>query len=81
MEPPARYSKDDIRDEKAKVFRSLRVMTPAEVPQNTVTGQYEEGAVSSKVVKGYDAEQGRFRPLDGEGPIPMATPRPRYSPQ
>ena len=34
MEPPARYSKDDIRDEKAKVFRSLRVMTPAEVPQH-----------------------------------------------
>jgi len=58
MEPPARYSKDDIRDEKAKVFRSLRVMTPAEVPQNTVTGQYEEGAVSSKVVQGYDTELG-----------------------
>ncbi|WP_375270407.1 glucose-6-phosphate dehydrogenase [Sphingomonas sp.] len=58
MEPPARYSKDDIRDEKAKVFRSLRVMSPAEVPQNTVTGQYEEGAVSSKVVKGYDDELG-----------------------
>jgi glucose-6-phosphate 1-dehydrogenase len=58
MEPPARYSKDDIRDEKAKVFRSLRVMTPPEVPQNTVTGQYEEGAVSSKVVQGYDTELG-----------------------
>ena len=58
MEPPARYSKDDIRDEKAKVFRSLRVMSPAEVPNNTVTGQYEEGAVSSQVVKGYDDELG-----------------------
>ena len=58
MEPPARYSKDDIRDEKAKVFRSLRVMSPTDVPNNTVTGQYEEGAVSSQVVKGYDDELG-----------------------
>ena len=32
MEPPARYDKDAIRDEKAKVFRCLRMMTPEEVP-------------------------------------------------
>ncbi|GAA3270927.1 hypothetical protein GCM10020258_45270 [Sphingomonas yabuuchiae] len=45
MEPPARYDGTAIRDEKAKVFRSLRLMTPEEVPNNTVTGQYADGAV------------------------------------
>ena len=58
MEPPARYDGNAIRDEKAKVFRSLRLMTPEEVPSHTVTGQYEEGAVGGKVVKGYDDELG-----------------------
>ena len=33
MEPPARFDGTAIRDEKAKVFRSLRKMTPEEVPQ------------------------------------------------
>ena len=59
MEPPARYDGNAIRDEKAKVFRSLRLMAPEEVPANTVIGQYEEGAVGGKVVKGYDDELGR----------------------
>ena len=58
MEPPARYDKDDIRDEKAKVFRSLRRITPEEVGQQTVTGQYFDGAVGGKIVKGYDDELG-----------------------
>jgi glucose-6-phosphate 1-dehydrogenase len=33
MEPPARYDVAEIRDEKAKVFRSLRQLKPEEVPQ------------------------------------------------
>ncbi|KAF1070716.1 MAG: Carbonic anhydrase 1 [Pseudomonas citronellolis] len=35
--------------------------------------------IESSAIKAYDANEGRFRALDGEGPIPMATPRPRYS--
>ncbi len=58
MEPPALYDGTAIRDEKAKVFRSMRKITPEQVPQCTVTGQYEEGAVGGKVVKGYDDELG-----------------------
>lgn len=58
MEPPALYDGTAIRDEKAKVFRSLRHMKPEEVQGYTVTGQYEEGAVSGKVVRGYDSELG-----------------------
>jgi glucose-6-phosphate 1-dehydrogenase len=59
MEPPARFDKDAIRDEKAKVFRSLRVMTPEDVPHNTVTGQYGAGAVDGKIVKSYTDELGK----------------------
>jgi glucose-6-phosphate 1-dehydrogenase len=59
MEPPARYDGADIRDEKAKVFRSLRLMTPEAVAQCTVTGQYLEGAIKGQMVKGYDDELGK----------------------
>ncbi|HEX4693669.1 glucose-6-phosphate dehydrogenase [Sphingomonas sp.] len=59
MEPPARYDKDAIRDEKAKVFRSLHIMTPEEVPHLTVTGQYGPGAVDGKIVKSYLDELGK----------------------
>ncbi|WAG79179.1 carbonic anhydrase [Metapseudomonas furukawaii] len=33
--------------------------------------------IETSVIKAYDAELGRFRPI-GDGPLPMATPRPRY---
>ena len=58
MEPPARFDKDDVRDEKAKVFRSLRPITPEGSGQQTVTGQYFGGAVGGQFVKGYDEELG-----------------------
>ncbi len=59
MEPPARFDGNAIRDEKAKVFRSLRHMTPEEVPHMTVTGQYGSGAIGDKVVKSYTDELGK----------------------
>ena len=37
--------------------------------------------IETSAIKAYDAQEGRFRALDGEGPTPSATPRPRYSPQ
>ena len=58
MEPPANYDPTEIRDEKSKIFRALRQMKPEDVPTCTVTGQYVEGAVKGKVVKGYDDELG-----------------------
>jgi carbonic anhydrase len=33
--------------------------------------------IETSEIKAYDAEQGEFR-LIGDGPLPMATPRPRY---
>ncbi len=59
MEPPARYDVTEIRDEKAKVFRSLRRIKPEEAPHSTVIGQYLEGAVKGEIVKGYDEELGK----------------------
>jgi glucose-6-phosphate 1-dehydrogenase len=59
MEPPARFDGTAIRDEKAKVFRSLRKMKPEEVPNVTVTGQYTQGAVNGEIVKGYIEELGK----------------------
>jgi len=59
MEPPARFDGTAIRDEKAKVFRSLRKMKPEEVPHVTVTGQYTQGAVNGEIVKGYIDELGK----------------------
>lgn len=58
MEPPATYDGTAIRDEKVKVLRSLRTLSPTEVPLHTVTGQYGGGAVNGEIVKGYDEELG-----------------------
>ena len=59
MEPPATYDKTAIRDEKAKVIRALRHITPDCAAQHTVTGQYVAGAVKGEIVKGYDEELGK----------------------
>ena len=59
MEPPARFDGTAIRDEKAKVFHSLRHMEPQEVPHLTVTGQYGAGAIKAEIVKSYTDELGK----------------------
>ena len=59
MEPPARFDGTAIRDEKVKVFRSLRKITPADAPHHTVTGQYGAGAINGAIVKGYVEELGK----------------------
>ncbi|WNO52454.1 glucose-6-phosphate dehydrogenase [Stakelama saccharophila] len=59
MEPPAQMNGTAIRDEKVKVLRSLRAITPDQAPHLTVTGQYGSGAVAGEIVKGYDEELGR----------------------
>lgn len=41
MEPPVDLSADAVRDEKEKVFRSLRPLTGDAARQNVVLGQYE----------------------------------------
>jgi glucose-6-phosphate 1-dehydrogenase len=43
MEPPASFAADAIRNEKAKLLRSIRVPRPEEVPLIAVRGQYGPG--------------------------------------
>lgn len=59
MEPPARYDKTAVRDEKAKVFHSLRLIAPEESQRDTVTGQYGAGAIGGELVRSYTDELGK----------------------
>jgi glucose-6-phosphate 1-dehydrogenase len=54
MEPPSSYDPTAVRDEKVKVLRSLRLVGPDE----TVTGQYQAGAIGGVPVPGYTEELG-----------------------
>lgn len=57
MEPPSRLHPEDIRDEKVKVLRSLRVYgTSDEVRRNVVRGQYSDGVLRGKPLKAYRSE-------------------------
>jgi glucose-6-phosphate 1-dehydrogenase len=56
MEPPVELSADAIRDEKVKVIKSLRPLTPADVARDVVRGQYTSGAIAGKDVIGYRQE-------------------------
>jgi len=58
MEPPARLDPDAVRDEKAKVLRSLRPIGPADARVRTVRGQYVAGQIGDAPVPGYAAEAG-----------------------
>ena len=55
MEPPASYAATAVRDEKVKVLRSLRLIAPDE----TVTGQYQAGAIGGTAVPAYAEELGQ----------------------
>jgi glucose-6-phosphate 1-dehydrogenase len=47
-----------VRDEKSKLLRSIRPMTPEEVGQNTVAGQYGPASIGGKDVAAFRQEAG-----------------------
>ncbi|ARK30682.1 glucose-6-phosphate dehydrogenase [Halalkalibacter krulwichiae] len=57
MEPPIKLTTDEIRSEKIKVLRALRDLTPEQVPNYFVRGQYEAGNVDEGNVIGYREEK------------------------
>ena len=57
MEPPTSMHDDAVRDEKLRVLRALKPLTPQELERNVVRGQYTAGAVRGKPVSGYLDEQ------------------------
>jgi glucose-6-phosphate 1-dehydrogenase len=56
MEPPSSFSADVVRDEKVKVLRSIRPMTPMEARSASVVGQYGPGVIGGQRVPGYREE-------------------------
>lgn len=58
MEPPVSMDAADIRTEKIKVFKALRVPKADDVPSIAVRGQYSAGTVADKAVKAYRDNEG-----------------------
>jgi glucose-6-phosphate 1-dehydrogenase len=58
IEPPSLMEADYVWDEKCKVFRSLRLISPADAKRHVVLGQYLAGTADGKSVPGYREEPG-----------------------
>jgi glucose-6-phosphate 1-dehydrogenase len=59
MEPPGSFQADEIRNEKVKLLRAVRLMTPEDVLQHTIRGQYGPGRkADGKPAVGYREEPG-----------------------
>ncbi len=58
MDPPVRFSAEEVRNEKVKVLRSIRAPTPEEVSQMSARGQYAAGHAGGEDVPGYLEEEG-----------------------
>ncbi len=56
MEPPATFQAAAVRDEKAKVLRSIRPIPVERVNDFAVRGQYAEGSVKGQKVPAYRSE-------------------------
>jgi glucose-6-phosphate 1-dehydrogenase len=58
MEPSASFRADSVRDERSKLLRSIRPMSPEEVLENAVPGQYGPARIGGVDVPGFRQEQG-----------------------
>ncbi|HLJ91233.1 MAG TPA: glucose-6-phosphate dehydrogenase, partial [Candidatus Angelobacter sp.] len=58
MEPPAVFTADAVRDERAKFLRSIRVLKPSEVSTHAVAGQYGAARLGTQQVPGFREESG-----------------------
>jgi len=58
MEPSASFRAQSVRDERSKLLRSIRQMTPDEIRQNTVAGQYGPARIGGEDLPGFRQEAG-----------------------
>ncbi|HEV8481810.1 MAG TPA: glucose-6-phosphate dehydrogenase [Candidatus Eisenbacteria bacterium] len=58
MEPPGRFTANEVRDEKVKLLRSVHIPMAEDVERIAVRGQYGPGAIAGKEVVGYRQEPG-----------------------
>jgi glucose-6-phosphate 1-dehydrogenase len=56
MEPPVSLEAEAVRDEKVKLLKSIRALTPDDVAKQVVRGQYFAGAVNGEPRPGYRQE-------------------------
>ncbi|HEX5399338.1 MAG TPA: glucose-6-phosphate dehydrogenase [Verrucomicrobiae bacterium] len=56
MEPPVSLAAESVRDEKVKLLKSIRGLTPEDVARQVVRGQYFAGVVNSEPRPGYRQE-------------------------
>src|SRR5438874_8354298 len=56
MEPPISFDADAVRDEQAKILRAVQPLSPEDVLNRSVRGQYGEGVVEGQRVPGYRSE-------------------------
>src|SRR5665213_840913 len=56
MEPPVSLEAEAVRDEKVKLLKSIRPLTPEDVAKQIVRGQYFAGAVNGEPRPGYRQE-------------------------
>ncbi len=58
MEPSANFSPDAVRDERAKLLRSIRIMQPEQVKDFAVAGQYGPARVGGQELPAFLKEKG-----------------------
>lgn len=58
MEPPATYDAVAVRDERAKLLRAIGGISPKNVNENAVAGQYGRGRIGGQDVPGFREEHG-----------------------
>ena len=58
MEPPASFDADSVRDEKAKLLRSIKRYKPEDVSANFIRGQYTQGTQNGEKISSYVEEDG-----------------------
>ncbi len=57
MEPPGNYEADSIRNERIKLFKSIKPIDKKDIDKNFVMGQYTKGKIDNKNVVGYLQEK------------------------
>ncbi len=58
MEPPAVFEPNAVRDERAKLLRSIRLLKPEQVRHDMVAGQYGPARIGGEEVPGFRQEPG-----------------------
>ncbi len=58
MEPPPLFGTEMVRDEKVKLFRSLRPLPLDRLGEHVVVGQYGKGKINGETVAGYRESKG-----------------------